>query len=106
MKTDHFVEKGSYSQGCFLCNITLEMADVSQTIASAASRFFHEEDIPIINCLKEAQERGDLGPTINVYELSGLIRDSWLGALIIMKANKSPEPLFSFLRNLQNLILR
>ncbi len=106
LKTDHFVEKGSYSLGCFLCNITLEMADVSPVIAKAASHFFHEEDLPIIDCLKEAQVKGDLDPTVNVYELSDLIRDSWLGALTIMKAKKSPDPLFVFLRNLQNLVFK
>ncbi len=105
-KTDHFVEKGSYSLGCFLCNITLEMADVSPLIAKAASQMFRVEDLPVIDCLKEAQVTGDLGTSIDVYELSDLIRDSWLGALIMMKANKNPEPLYIFLKNLRNLILK
>ncbi len=105
VKTDYFVEKGSFSLGCFLCNITLEMADVSQPIAKAASQLFQEEDVPVIDCLKEAKERGDLDSSIDINELSDLIRDSWLGALIIMKANKSPEPLYSFLKNLHNLII-
>ncbi len=106
VKTDHFVEKGSYSLGCYLCNITLEMADVSPVIAEVVSQCFYEEDLPIIDCLKGAQIKGDLDPTINVYELSDLIRDSWIGALTIMKAKKSPDSLFVFLRNLRNFLLK
>jgi len=106
IKVDHFIEKASFSLGCFLCNMTLEMADVSEPIAKAATQLFKKEDELIINCLKEAQKCGDLGKDVDVEELTGLIRDSWLGALIIMKANKSPVPLHNFLNNLEKFILR
>ncbi len=104
-KIEHFVEKGTYSLGCFLCNITLEMADVSQHIANTATQLFHSEDVPLIDCLKEAQANNELAATIDINELAVLIRNSWLGALVIMKANKSPEPLYNFHKILNNLIL-
>ncbi len=105
LKVDYFVRQGSFSLGCYLSNMTLEMADVSQPIAKTASQMLENEYAPVIDCLKEAQNNGDLETSVDIYELSDLIRNSWLGALIIMKANKSPEPLYGFQEMLHKLIL-
>lgn len=105
MKIDHFINRGKFSFGCFLCNITLEMADVSEAIATEASTAFTKEYQPIIECLKEAQAKGDLPPDRDIYQLTDLLRNSWLGALVIMKANKNQQPLESFQKTLRHVIL-
>ena len=105
-KIDHFVERGSFSLGCFLSNITLEMADVSKEIAESASELFYNEDMPLVECLKEAYSAGELNNSIAIQERTDLLRNSWLGALVMMKAEKSPEPLYSFQRQLRNIILK
>ena len=105
-KVNHFVERGSFSLGCFLSNITLEMADVSKEIAESASELFYNEDRPLVDCLKEAYARGELNGSIDIKERTDLLRNSWLGALVMMKAEKSPEPLYSFQNQLRNIILK
>ncbi len=95
-KIEYLSTKGAFSLGCFLCNITLEMADVSESIAHEATRCFTDEYAPLRACLQEAQAQGALDPAQDVEQLTHLIRNSWLGALVIMKANKSEAPLREF----------
>lgn len=95
-KIEHLSSKGSFSLGCFLCNITLEMADVSETIAVEASRCFKKEYAPLLTCLEQAREEGSLAASTDLDRLVSLIRNCWLGALVIMKANKSAQPLDEF----------
>ena len=95
-KIEHLSAKGSFSLGCFLCNITLEMADVSETIAVEASRCFKKEYAPLLTCLEQAREEGSLAASTDLDRLVSLIRNCWLGALVIMKANKSAQPLDEF----------
>lgn len=105
-KIEHFVNRGDFSFGCFLCNMTLEMADVNEAIAQAASDAFTREYQPIINCFEEAVEKGDLPPDCDIQQLTDLLRNAWLGALVIMKATKSDQPLRSFQQTLRNTILK
>ncbi|MDD2469196.1 MAG: TetR/AcrR family transcriptional regulator [Desulfobulbus sp.] len=95
-KIEYLSSKGGFSLGCFLCNITLEMADVSETIALEASRCFKKEYAPLLTCLEQAQEEGALAESTDLGRLVSLIRNCWLGALVIMKANKSAQPLDEF----------
>ena len=95
-KIEYLSSKGAFSLGCFLCNITLEMADVSETIATEAARCFKQEYAPLLTCLEQAQEEGTLAASTDLNRLVSLIRNCWLGALVIMKANKSAQPLEEF----------
>jgi TetR/AcrR family transcriptional repressor of nem operon len=103
-KIDYLSSNGSFSLGCFLCNITLEMADTSEAIALEATRCFTDEYAPLLTCLKEAQAEGTLAPSRDLDQLTSLIRNSWLGALVIMKANKSEVPLREFQIHLSNML--
>ncbi len=106
LKIEHFKNKGRFSFGCFLCNITLEMADVSDVIAKEASTAFEREYQPIINCLQEAQDKGELTADRDIQQIADILRNCWLGALVIMKANKNQEPLESFQQMLIDTILK
>ena len=103
-KIQYLSAKGAFSLGCFLCNITLEMADVSEPIALAASQCFKNEYAPLLTCLEQAREEGALAAATDLEWLVHLIRNSWLGALVIMKANKSAQPLDEFMALLDGLL--
>jgi TetR/AcrR family transcriptional repressor of nem operon len=103
-KIEYLSTKGAFSLGCFLCNITLEMADVSEAISREATRCFTAEYAPLLSCLQEAQANGDLDPDRDLNQLTNLIRNCWLGALVIMKANKSEAPLREFHILLENML--
>lgn len=103
-KVEYLSTKDAFSIGCFLCNITLEMADVSESIAREATRCFADEYAPLLACLQAAQAEGAIAPTTDLEQLTHLIRNSWLGALVIMKANKSEAPLREFLVLLDDIL--
>lgn len=103
-KIDYLSETSRFSLGCLLCNITLEMADVSEIIAEEAARCFEKEYQPMIDCLNEAQSNGDISMDSDVTLLAHLIRNCWLGALVIMKAEKSEKPLQDFMQQLERVL--
>lgn len=105
-KIDYFKRQRTFSLGCFLSNMTLEMADVSPLIAEAATSAFEEENRPVLSCLAEAQETGELASSRDIHQISHLIHSSWLGALVIMKANKNSEALDNFRWSLGEIILK
>jgi TetR/AcrR family transcriptional repressor of nem operon len=80
------------------------MADVSEAISREATRCFTAEYAPLLSCLQEAQANGDLDPDRDLNQLTNLIRNCWLGALVIMKANKSEAPLREFHILLENML--
>jgi TetR/AcrR family transcriptional repressor of nem operon len=105
MKCEHFIQKNAFSLGCYLCNITLEMADISQSIAIAATDAFECEKQPLLRCLQEAQMAGEISSKQDIGQIADLIRNSWLGALVIMKAAKDKGPLEGFQQILQDIVL-
>lgn len=104
-KIDYFTRKRTFSLGCFLSNMTLEMADVSPLIAKAATVAFEEENNPILRCLEEAREAGDLDPSRDIDHIAALIQSSWLGTLVIMKANKNADAFDHFRTVLKSIVL-
>lgn len=80
------------------------MADVSEAIAQEASRCFTEEYAPLQACLEEARVQGALAADTDIEQLTHLIRNSWLGALVIMKASKSQAPLQEFEESLNDML--
>jgi TetR/AcrR family transcriptional repressor of nem operon len=104
-KIDFFIRKRAFTQGCFLSNMTLEMADVNTAIADAASHAFEQENKPILRCLEEAKKDGSLNSSHDPKYLSDLIQSSWLGTLVVMKANKNDDAFNSFRETLEKTIL-
>lgn len=103
-KINYLSETSRFSLGCLLCNITLEMADVSEIIAQEAAHCFEKEYQPMIACLNEAQVNGDIAASTDTTQLAHLIRNCWLGALVVMKAEKSGEPLQAFMQQLETIL--
>ncbi|WP_028584886.1 TetR/AcrR family transcriptional regulator [Desulfogranum mediterraneum] len=106
LKIKQFIARGQFSFGCFLGNITLEMADASATIAQEAAAAFEREYQPIRACLEEARQQGDLAADRDLEQITELLRTAWLGTLVMMKANKNQEPLLRFQETLRQVILR
>lgn len=101
----YFQEKGCKS-GCPIGNITQEMADLSNPFRAKLEQAFHEMKTKIGRCLETAQERNDLEPTIDPYEIADFILNSWEGALLRMKAKNSIEPLITFDKMVFGMLLR
>lgn len=91
-------ERLNFTKGCMFGNFSSEVADHSPMIRenlteqfSAWSRIFEE-------CIREAQERNEVSDAIHPASIANFLFNSWEGALLRMRAEKSKKPLLEFKR--------
>jgi len=82
--------------GCVMGNFSLEMADVNESFRALLDSEFNKFEEVITQCLKEAQEKGELGDEIDPALMGGFILNSWHGALVRMKSTGTIKPLKDF----------
>jgi TetR/AcrR family transcriptional repressor of nem operon len=92
--------------GCLIGNLSLEMADHSDSIQSLLHLTFTNWQAGIADVLKEAIDRGDLAPSNKPQELASFLLNSYEGALLRSKADRSNKPLESFLHFVFNVLLK
>jgi TetR/AcrR family transcriptional regulator, transcriptional repressor for nem operon len=92
--------------GCLLGNLSLEMADHSDSIQSLLRLSFGNWQAAIAAVLREAMERGDLTRSTKSEELAAFLLNSYEGALLRSKADRSNKPLELFMSFAFNLLLR
>ncbi len=97
------LEANEFKKGCFVGNITEEMADVNNNIAYTVESIHNEISELICESLDESSEVKEKG-TLNNKKLSNYIVNSWQGALLRMKASKAIEPLNTFLEMLKIIL--
>ena len=85
-----------FTRGCLLGNLTAEVADHSALIRGRLvrhlggwSRFFED-------CIAEAQKQGTMRSQLPAALLGRFVLNSWEGALLRMRAEKSDTPLLEF----------
>jgi TetR/AcrR family transcriptional regulator, transcriptional repressor for nem operon len=98
-------QTGSVS-GCMLGNLSLEMADHSDSIQSLLRLSFSNWQTAIAGILQEAMERGDLAKSNKPEELAAFLLNSYEGALLRSKADRSNRPLENFLYFTFNVLLK
>ena len=91
-----FGQKGPIS-GCLIGNMSLEIADHSPNIQSFLSGAFGRWQQGIAAVLRLAVDRGDLPRSTKPDELASFLLNSWEGALVRSKAEKSDQSLDTFL---------
>ncbi len=92
--------------GCLLGNLSLEVAGHSDLIQTVLSRIFTSWQGGIAVLLRAAIERGDLPRTTKVDQLAGFLLNSWEGALVRSKAEKSDAPLETFMHFTFQVLLK
>ena len=90
------LKASGFARGCLLGNFSAEVADHSELVREhlveqfdAWSTFFEE-------CIAEAQAQGTVGDQFPPAFLGRFILNSWEGALLRMRAEKSDAPLVEF----------
>ena len=96
----------NFGGGCLLGNLSLEMADQSPRLQSLLSDSFSGWQQGIAAALREAADRGELPTALNPDDLADYLLNSWEGALVRMKAEKSAQPLHNFLDLTFNILLK
>jgi len=92
--------------GCMIGNLSLEMADHSDSIQSLLHESFSNWQTGVAGVLQEAINRGDLARSNKPQELASFMLNSYEGALLRSKADRSSKPLENFLHFTFNVLLK
>ncbi len=93
----HFEEIG-FCQGCLMANLSQELADVNENLRSKISELSRQLGEQVSSCIARMENNelnlGHLEPG----EAAQLLMNSWVGAIMKMKMEKSREPLNVYMR--------
>jgi TetR/AcrR family transcriptional repressor of nem operon len=90
------LRKAGLSRGCLLGNFSAEVADHSPLIRKHLARQFGAWSRYFESCIGEAQEQGTIGDRFPSALLARFLLNSWEGALLRMRAEKSDAALLEF----------
>jgi TetR/AcrR family transcriptional repressor of nem operon len=90
------LRKAGCARGCLLGNFSAEVADHSPLIRKHLARQFGAWSRYFESCIAEAQQQGTIGTRFPVAMLARFLLNSWEGALLRMRAEKSDAPLREF----------
>jgi TetR/AcrR family transcriptional repressor of nem operon len=100
-----FGQRGEIS-GCLVGSLSLEVADHSPRLQSELKAVFGVWQKGVADVLREAVERGDLAKSTRVDALAEFLLNSYEGALVRMKAEKSDRPLENFLHFAFDVVMK
>jgi TetR/AcrR family transcriptional regulator, transcriptional repressor for nem operon len=100
----YFANQEEPSHQCFIGSLCHEMAGESQPIGYAASAILKRSTEVLADCLKQAQERGELSAEQDTLALAAFIGAAWEGALLRMKVDRQIQPLRVFITQLERLL--
>lgn len=89
-------QAAGYVRGCLLGNLSLEVADHSDAIRSSLTTHFRTWSRLFETCIAEAQMTGAIANRLPASLLAQFLLNSWEGALLRMRADKSDVPLKDF----------
>ena len=93
-----------YTHGCYAGNLALEMGDINEPLRQTLDQYFEENCQLFAQCLREAQEMGELRSDLDADELAAFIVTSYEGALIRMKTSKSIKPLQNYMKMMDEIL--
>lgn len=96
----------NYTDFCMVTSLCDEMADVNERIGETINNIFSRMKKPLMECLREAQDQGEIRLDANVEEMAEFIDNSWRGTALSVKAIQSPKPLNLFKKFLFDKVLR
>lgn len=85
-----------YVRGCLMGNFSAEAADQSARIRQGLTKHFGAWCDLLETCIAEAQKQGEIGNQFPASLLAKFVMNSWEGALLRMRAEKSDAPLLDF----------
>jgi TetR/AcrR family transcriptional repressor of nem operon len=86
----------NFARGCLMGNFSAETADHSAPIRDHLVKHFRAWSSQFEACISEAQKQGTISSRLPASQLADFIFNSWEGALLRMRAEKSDAPLIEF----------
>tara|TARA_R110002050_G_scaffold202806_1_gene338030 strand:- start:28224 stop:28796 length:573 start_codon:yes stop_codon:yes gene_type:complete len=102
-KIDYFKNKAC-TEGCLMGNASNELSDVNESFRNVIAQEFNLWQNALETCIIEAQEAGEINKDIASKMLASFILNSWEGALLRMKCEKSIDPLQDFVSGLKIIL--
>jgi TetR/AcrR family transcriptional repressor of nem operon len=90
--------QGDRNGGCLLGNLSQEMANHSDLIQQTLQEGFRIWEVAVDAVLHEAVTRGELSKKVKTMEMASFILNTYEGALLRAKAERSEAPLQLFLQ--------
>jgi TetR/AcrR family transcriptional repressor of nem operon len=85
-----------YVRGCLMGNFSAEAADQSALIRDGLTKHFGAWCELLETCIAEAQKQGEISDQFSAALLARFLLNSWEGALLRVRAEKSDTPLLDF----------
>lgn len=101
-----FFKSKEYAYGCPIGNLVQEMGDLSPAFRDKLRSALEMMVDSYSGVLAEAQEKSEISQSLDVRDTAYFLVSSWHGALMHMKAIKSPEPLENHKRFIFDHVLR
>ena len=92
--------------GCLMGSMSLEVADHNEALQTQLRSLFEVLQRSIAGVVRLAIERGDLDKAVKPDALADFLVNSYEGALVRMKADRSNRPLENFLHFTLDVILK
>jgi TetR/AcrR family transcriptional repressor of nem operon len=80
-------------KGCLMGNFGLELADHEEQVRGRLSERFTEWALLFKACIAEGQAKGDISNRADAGALADFVLNSWEGAILRMKVERSTRPL-------------
>ncbi len=100
-----YYRKLGYGQGCLVAKLATEVARSSPDMRIALKGEFDRWSNLFTDCIREAQQAGEISKKYNPGELAEFIYTSWEGALIRMQVNHDISSLDNFIDYVFSYIL-
>lgn len=102
-RSEHFLLK-ECREGCLMGNSSNELGDLSESFSNVIASEFSLWQNTLEKCIVEGQDAGEITSDIEPRMLSSFVLNSWEGALLRMKCEKTVEPLKDFIAGLHILL--
>ncbi|MBI5570682.1 MAG: TetR family transcriptional regulator C-terminal domain-containing protein [Desulfomonile tiedjei] len=89
-------EEEKSMSGCPIGNLAQEMGSLNDAFQAKLRHVFNGMQRAIRECLEQARAQGEIDAHLDPEETAHFILNSWEGALLRMKAERSTEPLVLF----------
>jgi len=95
-----------FRRGCPIGNLAQETGGLNQAFQAKLKITFNRMTTEIGRCLELAQKSGEIDASLDPYETADFILNSWEGALLRMKVERSIDPLIGFEKMIFGKVLK
>jgi TetR/AcrR family transcriptional regulator, transcriptional repressor for nem operon len=100
------ISQNQCTKGCLIGNLGQELADQNERFRLRLDTIFSSWKERFAACLRDAQQKGELGAQLDADVLACFILSSWEGAVLRAKVMKSPQPVRDFIETIFATVLK